>query len=195
LIVSDVKASSGDVLAAVGLPLGIVFSPSEGSYVTSVRCATTFFTLELPQYDTWGSALIPRSREMLTSWCVERGYPEVDTLIDELLDAGLLVAISSFPNDHSWMGCHRLYPVGAGVGNSLEREHVFTIATTAMVPAITVNIGVYNVWAASNTCSSLEEVVTQVAADLGVGRDELCRCVLDALPALLQTRVAHLDRT
>lgn len=187
---------AGALVAAVGLPLGEAHSDDpEALGGCAVVRGAQLLELSTGAYTVWTGGLAPRTAAQLVEWGRWKGVDGSGELVDELLADGLLVELPDAAGPaRAFAGSHRLLPQGIGNGNTAGEPGVYTLGDRMGEPLLTVDAGVYHVWALSSGAPTLAGAVASVAALMGVAPEDLLRSTLEALPLLMQARLVCLDR-
>lgn len=190
-------ATTGSAVLPVGFPLGTSHPLGIGEPVEQpqeIRKGESFYNVTAGQYAAWMLALQAADREVLEASCTASGLPNAGELIEDLLEAGLLVAMWDSPLQNlPLLESHRLLPVGLGFGNSLEHQDAFVIGQFGLGPRLTVDLRVYLVWGLSTRPISVAEACREVAATYDVDVEPVLGQLAVNLPLLIRHGAALLD--
>ncbi|WP_428964199.1 hypothetical protein [Micromonospora fluostatini] len=129
--------------------------------------------------------------------------PQATTLVDGLIERGLLVEFDTDGNLEPIFRRHKLLPLGQGLGSTAEAPHLHRVGL-ANQPILAVPNSVYGLWSFSFQSPSLwEACVYYAAADqeelmedeepLGMTPAEVATEVANHLPLIIATGCGFLD--
>jgi hypothetical protein len=202
----------GSLLLPVGHYVGVQYRGIAGDPGRrQVRRGGTFHDLTEDQYALWALAHgTPEAIQDEVTWhrgLVEEharatGPAEPAVVIDELLDLGLLIELTSGDGQALELATrHRLVPLMLGLGNSPDEPDLFGIGFLQQ-PIVQVSHAIYDVWQWSTmddslwtTCQNAAEVAHRSGATAPAFTDPtmLLDGVISALHTLLFTNAACLD--
>ena len=202
----------GSLLLPIGHYVGIQHRGDTPAQATrQVRRGGTFHDLTDDQYALWALAHgTPDAIQDGAAWhrgLVEEraratGSADPASTVDELLDLGLLVEVTSADGQAlEFATRHRLVPLMLGLGNSPDEPDMFGIGFLQQ-PIVQVSHAIYDVWQWSTmddslwaTCENAADVAQRAGSTAPefVDPATLLSGVLSALHILLFTNAACLD--
>ncbi len=188
-------------VVAVGMPVGTVRDPLLPSPTMSIRCGGNFHPVTRTSFALWCAGRSPMPVETVRAEGINHtGAPcaEVNTELDELIQAGLLRSWSSTSSgNRELLRSLRIIPTGVGLGSVPHDPEQFRIARDleldngggiAFVGGI-----MYSVWAASDGACYLDEAVNAVVASLGINEDDVWQNIGNDIPGILEIRACYLE--
>lgn len=144
----------------------------------------------------------PWDRQSVESLAKATGIVDVDDIVDELTEAGLLVEVTPGARDaRSFATAHRLLPLMLGLGNSPKAPWLFGIGLVDL-PVVSVTFPVFDLWHWSSMDETLWDAcrsAAEIAERQGVEDPDfidpkrLLTGFLGALHGILMAGAAHLD--
>ncbi|MGH3545194.1 MAG: hypothetical protein ACRDPW_04650 [Mycobacteriales bacterium] len=201
-------------LVPVGHSVGPLFTPQGEQDPDSyeIRYADGIFSIDHEELRVWllthgdPATIIddPPSRERVIRKASELEENTTNQIIDRLCDVGLLVEFESRTGQaRDFAYRHQVEPIAVGLGNTPDTPWYFQIGLPA-TPRVMVSHDAYHIWTFAHRHASLWEACEYVAADKraeAIARagsdadpDRVLAHFLDALPAMIATSCAYVDR-
>ncbi|MGH3757413.1 hypothetical protein [Actinophytocola sp.] len=207
-------AGSGEaILVPVGHSVGPLFTDESGrpdSY--EIRYADGIFGIDHEELRVWALAHgdpatineDPPCRERVHRKATEMDAPKVTEVVDRLVEFGLVVELPlNAEQMQKFAYTHQVDPLAVGLGNTPETPHYFQIGLPG-APRVNVGHDAYHLWMFAHRHASLWDAVEYVVSDRrreSVARsgsetdpNQVLKHFIDALPALLATSCAYVDR-
>ncbi|HEX3731528.1 MAG TPA: hypothetical protein VHU91_01185 [Mycobacteriales bacterium] len=201
-------------LVPVGHSVGPLYTPrgeqDPDSY--EIRYADGIFSIDHEELRVWGlthgdPATVnsdPPTRENVIRDATELDNTTATQVIDRLCDVGLLVEFDRHTEQaRDFAYRHQIEPIAIGLGNTPDTPWYFQIGLPE-TPRVMVGHDAYHLWMFAHRHASLWDACEYVAADrrteaiLRSGPesdpDRILSHFLDALPAMIATSCAYVDR-
>ncbi len=208
---TDGPTATEPLLLPIGHYVGALHRDGQPGARPQVRRGASFHELSDDQFAVWSAAHgAPEAIEDEVAWqrrsVAEHpqvaGVADVDLVVDELLQIGLLTEVSPDAEQAlAFARSHRLVPLMLGLGNSTEEPDLFDIGFLHQ-PAVSTTHPIYDLWQWSTmedsvwaTCESAADVAQRSGFTNPDHTDpaRLLVGLLGALHALLLSRAAYLD--
>lgn len=202
------------LLVPVGHSVGPLFTPSGEQDPDSyeIRFADGIFSIDHEELRVWALAHgdpatitggAP-SRARIIREASELAENTVNQVIDRLCDVGLLVEYESRTSQaRDFAYRHQVEPLAIGLGNTVDTPWYFQIGLPG-TPRVMVGHDAYHLWMFSHRHASLWDACEYVATDrreeavaragIETDPDRILTHFLDALPAMIATSCAYVDR-
>ncbi|MGH3430471.1 MAG: hypothetical protein ACRD3Q_11075 [Terriglobales bacterium] len=201
-------------LVPVGHSVGPLFTPQGEQDPDSyeIRYADGIFSIDQEELRVWTLAhgdpatinTDPPSRERVVRKAKEIEPNTTNRAIDRLCDVGLLVEFQPRSEQARDFGYrHQVEPLAIGLGNTAEAPWYFQIGLPT-APRVMVGHDAYHLWMFAHRHASLWYACEYVAADrraevvtragTETDPDRILAHFLDALPAMIATSCAYVDR-
>ena len=185
--------ATGQIVAAVGIPQGLVVDPVDGNKHGAVRRGGDLVSVSPADYQTWEALATPRSSRGLHEVQALEQWPDLNDRLQRLRASRLVVDFDlarALTDDTEDL---RPIPRGVGAGNVGDDTNIFRIhgptATPLEVDPITVML-----WWEFDGLTSLKRAVELVASRLpNVDSDQLGHLAVALTLALLAQRLIYLD--
>lgn len=155
------------LLVTIGIPLGLALDPEKHERVAMLRHGRELLNLDVDAYQILLRGGPGASRDKLAEWGRGRNVPEVGSVIDRCVDAGLLreVDFSTRGASEQWRKL-RIHPVGVGMGVDADDRCRIDVPRRE---SANVERFAYSVWAASDG-RSIQDVVDSLLVSVGANR-------------------------
>ncbi len=201
-------------LVPVGHSVGPLFTPSGEQDPDSyeIRYADGIFSIDHEERRIWALAHgdpatiteDPPSRERVIRKATEMDGHTTKQVIDRLCDVGLLVEYERRSEQaRDFANRHQVEPLAIGLGNTPDTPWYFQIGLPE-TPRVMVGHDAYYLWMYAHRHASLWDACEYLAVDknaevaAGAGSninpDRILTHFLDALPAMIATSCAYVDR-
>jgi hypothetical protein len=179
-------------LVPVGFPGGPYNdSPRKGL----VRIANDYFTLSLREYAMWILCLRAAPRGEVLAEAAKQGLEEAAAVLAELEAQQLVVSLTGdVHSDRAVMESLRLQLVVVGLGSEAAAPALFRLGSLAQGPTVEVDPLLYALAVRSFMASSMWALCRDAAHELETESEQLASRLLAAIPALLTSSSAFLDR-
>lgn len=174
-------------LATIGQGVGAI--GAEGTM--TVRIGDDYVDLGDDEYLVWLQSMGADDRAELRKLAAET-TADVDTVIDRLVEAGLVAVFDDEAGLLDVFSRYRLVAQGYGLGNDEAELGVFTVANLAGTPLIRLNLVMYSVWSAS-WLGSLWDACEAMAEESGRPVEDVARAVARDLSLVVGCRAGFVD--
>lgn len=202
------------MLVPVGHAVGPLFSATGEQEQDSheIRYGDGVFSLDPDELRIWTLAHgDPRrvaaeapSRKMVHELAPDLTLEQVNGVVNRLRDVGLLVEFEAgTPQARGFAYHHQVLPLALGLGNSKDTPWYFQIGLPG-IPRVIVAEDVYHLWVFAQRHPSLWEACLYISVDrqqtaadrpeVEKDPDRILAYFIDALPAMLATCSAYVDR-
>jgi hypothetical protein len=184
------------VLVAIGIPKGLIV-PAPGITLEPtawVHAGGAQRPLSPDEYGVWTLALLPRRRGDLVALAEDINVNDAETIVSEMIDAGLLMRI--LPTDGAAeLGGVRAVPLAIGAGNDPSRPDVWRVfdPTREMTLELDgVSFGIWSEFDGANTLASACQAVVKTFTAIEK-EDVVWSRVPQLLVSLMAVRYIFLD--
>jgi hypothetical protein len=181
------------VMVPVGYPAGVHHGAGEAFGL--VRVAERYYSLPVSEYATWMLCWAVGPRSEILREATNVGLANTGRVLAELQEQGLLVVMAGdLTADRAVLENLRLQMVGFGLGNTNDEQARLRFGTFGHGPTIEVDATLYALLLRSVGESSIWQLCADAAEELEAPTAELATRLVDAIPRLLSTFSAFLDR-
>lgn len=161
--------------------------------VMTVRVGADYVDLSGDEYLTWLLSMGVEDTAELRRVAAGEQLDDVDALIVQLVERGLLVVFDDEGDLRDVFSRHRLIAQGYGLGTTEAEPSVFTVADLDASPRMGMNVLLYSVWGTS-WHGSLWDVCEGVAGEAGLDVADVARTVARDLSLVVGSRAGIVDR-
>jgi hypothetical protein len=185
-------ATDATLLAAVGVPYGVLLDPDSAVATGMVRIGGALRSLPVDTYAVWASLLFPMTTANLTEVVGSSTSSSTDVLADLERD-GLVVRIEPGTSPDPTVGQLRALPLGASLGNQRDPAR-FDVASSPFVDA-SVDLGPVETlfWFQLDGTRSLTDCADAVARQVPDLRPTIGELAMKTVLRFMSHRLIYLD--